>query len=37
MKSKRGKKEKRRKERKEVYTKTASPREDAVPSKLTLT
>lgn len=34
MKSKRGKKEK---ERKEVYTKTASPREDAVPSKLTLT
>lgn len=37
MKSKRKQKEKRRKERKGIYVKTASPHEDAVPSKLTLT
>lgn len=35
MKRKRNKK--RRKERKGIYVKTASPHEDAVPSKLTLT
>lgn len=37
MKSKRKQKEKRRKERIGTYAKTASPHEDAVSSKLTLT